>query len=126
MGFKLSKYQYQGLIEVDIDSLKELMEDCLERDHIITVLKDSVNYYYPETLEVQNYLKFNPDGEIFNLGDSVHPVSTKKNQIIMEKYPVDPDAMSRYIVINDKPDEDGCLMAIVYKNDQLCKCGRPL
>jgi hypothetical protein len=126
MGFQLSKEQYLKLIECDIDYLKDSMEDCLERSHIISVLQSSVDHYYPEILEAQQFIKFHPDGETYNIGDYVHPVSSKKGLVIMEKRTIDPDALTHYVVTHDDPDENGCIMAIVYKNKQLCKCGRPL
>jgi len=117
MGHQLPKRVYQRLIENDVEEVEKLMGDTLESNHIISILKDSVNYYYPETIEAEYYLKFNPDGETFNLGDSVHPVSTKKNQIIMEKCLIDPDALNIYVVTNDKPDKDGCITAMVIKKE---------
>ena len=128
MGHQLPKKVYQRLIENNVEEVEKLMGDTLESNHIIAILKDSVNYYYPETIEAEYFLKFNPDGETFNVGESVYPVSSKKNQIIMEKRPIDPDGLNIYVVTDDKPDKDGCIIAMVIKQkkDQFCKCGRLL
>lgn len=46
MNTKLSREAYQDLIEDDIKALIRTMPNCLARDHIIDVLRDSVNFYY--------------------------------------------------------------------------------
>jgi hypothetical protein len=45
---KLNKETYQKLIADDIRKIKESMRHCLERAHIISILEDSVNVYYPD------------------------------------------------------------------------------
>lgn len=45
---QLNKESYRKLINQDIDWLKQNTQSCLERDHIIDVLKKSVNMYYGE------------------------------------------------------------------------------
>lgn len=45
MGTKLNKETYKKLINADLDMLSKLPHS-LEKDHIICVLKDSVNFYY--------------------------------------------------------------------------------
>ena len=47
MAGKLSKSDYQKLIDEDIIWLKNHKES-LERDHLILVAQDSVEAYYPE------------------------------------------------------------------------------
>ena len=49
MGTKLNKSAYQKLIYEDIDWLKKNTPHTLERDHIIQVLRDSIDRYYPKT-----------------------------------------------------------------------------
>lgn len=51
MSFFLNKKEYEKLIKEDIEALIRTMPNCLARDHIIDILNDSVNYYYPSTSE---------------------------------------------------------------------------
>lgn len=47
----INKKCYKKIIQEDIDWLEENTNDCLDRRHIIFVLKDSVEYYYKKVLE---------------------------------------------------------------------------
>lgn len=47
MSTKLNEKTYKELINEDISVLNKHLPDCLERDHIESVLKDSVDRYYP-------------------------------------------------------------------------------
>lgn len=44
---KINKSSYQKLIDQNIDWLKTNTTDTLERQHIILILEQSVNMYYP-------------------------------------------------------------------------------
>lgn len=44
---KLSKSAYERLIAEDLEWL-DSMPDCLERQHIEHIVKDSIKFYYPK------------------------------------------------------------------------------
>lgn len=58
---KVSKEQYKEMIEDDIKALRAIPESArsLELDHVISILRGSVNYYYPEVLPAEE-----SDGEL--------------------------------------------------------------
>jgi hypothetical protein len=45
MGTKMNEEQYRKMIALDIEFLKQL-PDTLERKHIVSILKESVEMYY--------------------------------------------------------------------------------
>ena len=47
MTNKLSREGYAALIKEDIDALERSNIQKLEKEHIIQVLNDSINFYYP-------------------------------------------------------------------------------
>lgn len=47
MSTKLNEKIYKELINEDISVLNKHLPDCLERDHIESVLRDSIDRYYP-------------------------------------------------------------------------------
>lgn len=51
---RMNRKEYERLIEKDIKWLRENTKPRLERDHIINVLRDSINMYYgkPEKKDV--------------------------------------------------------------------------
>lgn len=54
MGTTLNKEAYQKLIEGDLAVLEQLPHS-LEKDHIISVLNDSIDFYYkPRFPEIKN------------------------------------------------------------------------
>lgn len=46
MSMKIDKFSYEELINSDIEWLLANTHNCLERQHIIAIIKDSVNSYY--------------------------------------------------------------------------------
>lgn len=48
MAFKLNKAAYQKLIDEDIKAVRTSNCEALEREHIVDVLRHSVECYYPE------------------------------------------------------------------------------
>ena len=52
---RMNRKEYERLIEEDIKWLRENTKPRLERDHIINVLRDSINMYYgkPEKKDVE-------------------------------------------------------------------------
>lgn len=48
MSFEISKDCYEKIIEKDIRWLLENTIDCLERTHIISILKDSIKRIYKD------------------------------------------------------------------------------
>jgi hypothetical protein len=48
MAFKLSKSAYQKLVDEDIKAVRASNCKALEREHIVDVLRHSVERYYPE------------------------------------------------------------------------------
>ena len=50
MTLKINKETYIQLIESDIDILQEYIpeEYSIERDHVIMILRDSIDFYYPK------------------------------------------------------------------------------
>lgn len=108
---KLSKESYLKLIELDIKALEEEMDDCLERGHIISVLKESVNFYYPVQDEPETYIKFHPDDEEFNVGEFIEPKGTKDGFVTMEKSSMAEVKDKIWMVWNTTADERGCMLA---------------
>lgn len=53
MTMKLTKTSYEGLIEQDIEALRPLYGKG-ERGHITDILRDSVNWYYPDNVQVDS------------------------------------------------------------------------
>jgi hypothetical protein len=49
MGTKLNRHAYVALIDEDVARVEKEMHNSLERDHIIQVLRHSVECYYPGT-----------------------------------------------------------------------------
>lgn len=62
MSNKLNEKTYKELINEDISVLNKHLPDCLERDHIESVLKDSVNRYYPNHPALKIADELNPSG----------------------------------------------------------------
>ncbi len=52
MSMKLNKKAYQQLIDEDVNWLKIETTDCLEQNHILQVLKDSVRCYYGQEWQI--------------------------------------------------------------------------
>ncbi len=46
MSLKMNREAYEKMIDEDIEALNMRMPDSLEKDHIVCVLKDSINTYY--------------------------------------------------------------------------------
>ena len=46
MVLKLNRNAFEHLIKEDVEWLEKETEDCLERDHIIKILKDCSRFYY--------------------------------------------------------------------------------
>lgn len=51
MSTVLDKKTYEILIKDDIETLCRHLSDCVVRRHIIEVLRDSVNHYYPNVIK---------------------------------------------------------------------------
>lgn len=51
MGVKIDKQTYKKLIKENIDWLNKICPiESLEKDHIIAILKDSINLYYKKDI----------------------------------------------------------------------------
>lgn len=81
MGTKLNKDYYQKLIDEDIKVLLKSMPDTLERKHIIDVLNDSVNYYYPEC---KKSTKNSPIFPMFEEGTKVRWTGSDIDLLVIE------------------------------------------
>jgi hypothetical protein len=53
MAFKLNKAAYQKLIDEDIKAVRASSCEALEREHIVDVLRHSVECYYPSKRDHQ-------------------------------------------------------------------------
>ena len=68
MGTKMNEEQYRKMIALDIEFLKQL-PDTLERKHIVSILKESVEMYYscegdPADLKNANCAIFDVSGSL--------------------------------------------------------------
>jgi len=57
---RMNRKEYERLIEEDIKWLRENTKPQLERDHIIEVLKDSINQYYPQSSQCHSLQPYPP------------------------------------------------------------------
>lgn len=99
MTMKLSKQAYINLINEDIQALQNSNTTKLEMEHIIQILKDSINFYYPEnnviidgkTAQAVAMIKERfPDGQIIILKDSDTETASPVNEHIYELKAPDP------------------------------------
>lgn len=48
MSIKLSKSSYINLIQGDVQRVESEMSDSIQRHHVVDIIKDSVDHYYPQ------------------------------------------------------------------------------
>ena len=110
---KMFKTTYEKLIDQEIELVKKGLGDTFECRHIIEILMDSVNQYYPDNKNQQNLIKFIPNDQDFIVGDYVKACGIKKGFVVMKKTQFDPKINVHHVVFDIKKDVNGCILAIV-------------
>ena len=75
MSSKITKEAYEKLIAEDIEWL-EKQPHSLENDHIKAIVRDSVNFYYPEKkeikIDVESFVRSMETGRRKNYEDDIY------------------------------------------------------